>query len=286
MGLTAPDDGRRGGARRPPPGAGSPPSARRRDQKALQIVFQNPDSALNRRHSVQRLISRSLSKLGRLHRPRLRERLLAAGQVGAAARALPADAPLAALGRPQAARRDRPRVRRRPADRRLRRADLGARRLGPGGDPQPAHRPAAARGRRLPVHQPRPRRRALPGRPDRRALPRPRDGDRPRRAGVRRPAASLHRGAAVARCRRSTTSTACGSGWRARSPAPPTRRTGCPFHTRCPRKIGEICETTEPELREEEAGHGIRCHIPLEELRRLQAVDGSAETAPAAQADA
>jgi peptide/nickel transport system ATP-binding protein len=50
---------------------------------------------------------------------------------------------------------------------------------------------------------------------------------------------------------------------------------GCPFQTRCPRKIGEICETTEPPLHEEEAGHGIRCHIPLEELRRLQTVDGS-----------
>ncbi|MEO8967293.1 MAG: ABC transporter ATP-binding protein [Solirubrobacteraceae bacterium] len=48
--------------------------------------------------------------------------------------------------------------------------------------------------------------------------------------------------------------------------------TGCPFHTRCPRKIGEICETTEPELREEEPGHGIRCHIPLDELARLQAL--------------
>ena len=34
------------------------------DQKALQIVFQNPDSALNRRHSIRQLISRSLSKLG------------------------------------------------------------------------------------------------------------------------------------------------------------------------------------------------------------------------------
>jgi len=63
---------------------------------------------------------------------------------------------------------------------------------------------------------------------------------------------------------------------------------GCPFQTRCPRKIGEICETTEPELREEQAGHGVRCHIPLEELRRLQAVDGdSAPTdAPPAPADA
>ena len=46
---------------------------------------------------------------------------------------------------------------------------------------------------------------------------------------------------------------------------------GCPFQTRCPRKIGEICETTEPELLEVEPGHSIRCHIPLEELRRLQA---------------
>jgi peptide/nickel transport system ATP-binding protein len=50
---------------------------------------------------------------------------------------------------------------------------------------------------------------------------------------------------------------------------------GCPFQTRCQRKIGEICETIEPELREEAAGHGIRCHIPLEELRRLQGDEGS-----------
>jgi peptide/nickel transport system ATP-binding protein len=54
---------------------------------------------------------------------------------------------------------------------------------------------------------------------------------------------------------------------------------GCPFQTRCPRKIGEICETTEPELVEEEPGHGIRCHIPLEELRRLQSVDGNGTAA-------
>jgi peptide/nickel transport system ATP-binding protein len=55
---------------------------------------------------------------------------------------------------------------------------------------------------------------------------------------------------------------------------------GCPFQTRCPRKLGEICETTEPELVEEEAGHGIRCHIPLEELRRLQTVDSSGVASP------
>jgi peptide/nickel transport system ATP-binding protein len=46
---------------------------------------------------------------------------------------------------------------------------------------------------------------------------------------------------------------------------------GCVFHTRCPRKLGEICELEEPPLAEVERGHFLRCHIPLEELRRLQA---------------
>ena len=31
---------------------------------------------------------------------------------------------------------------------------------------------------------------------------------------------------------------------------------GCPFQTRCPRKLGSICETTEPELVEEEPATG------------------------------
>ena len=35
-------------------------------------------------------------------------------------------------------------------------------------------------------------------------------------------------------------------------------------------------------LRDERAGHVIRCHIPLDELRRLQAVDGGAAEFPAA----
>src|SRR6202042_1981754 len=49
---------------------------RPRDQlKALQIVFQNPDSALNRRHTVRRLISQPLSRLAGLSGSRLRERL-------------------------------------------------------------------------------------------------------------------------------------------------------------------------------------------------------------------
>jgi peptide/nickel transport system ATP-binding protein len=46
---------------------------------------------------------------------------------------------------------------------------------------------------------------------------------------------------------------------------------GCVFHTRCPRKIGAICEQQEPPLREAQPGHSIRCHIPYAELARLQA---------------
>ena len=45
---------------------------------------------------------------------------------------------------------------------------------------------------------------------------------------------------------------------------------GCVFHTRCPRKVGEICEREEPPLLEVEPGHTMSCHIPLEELRQLQ----------------
>ena len=45
---------------------------------------------------------------------------------------------------------------------------------------------------------------------------------------------------------------------------------GCVFHTRCPRKVGEICEQEEPPLVEVEGQHLMRCHIPIEELRRLQ----------------
>jgi peptide/nickel transport system ATP-binding protein len=45
---------------------------------------------------------------------------------------------------------------------------------------------------------------------------------------------------------------------------------GCVFHTRCPRKLGPICEEVEPPLVEVEPEHMMRCHIPLEELRVLQ----------------
>ncbi len=53
-------------------------------------------------------------------------------------------------------------------------------------------------------------------------------------------------------------------------PEPSNPPSGCVFQTRCPRKIGEICETVEPELEEAEPGWFKRCHIPVEELREVQ----------------
>ena len=46
---------------------------------------------------------------------------------------------------------------------------------------------------------------------------------------------------------------------------------GCRFHPRCPRSLGDICREQEPPWRVGEGDHRIYCHIPLDELARLQA---------------
>jgi peptide/nickel transport system ATP-binding protein len=47
---------------------------------------------------------------------------------------------------------------------------------------------------------------------------------------------------------------------------------GCSFQTRCPRKIGEVCETEEPQLSpvagEEASGHCLSCHLEAAELEQ------------------
>ena len=72
---------------------------------------------------------------------------------------------------------------------------------------------------------------------------------------------------------------------------------GCPFHARCPRYLGDICRTEKPPWRfPARAGaapsptpdpgttsHAIRCHIPYEELRALQRA-GDAAAPPGAEA--
>jgi peptide/nickel transport system ATP-binding protein len=50
--------------------------------------------------------------------------------------------------------------------------------------------------------------------------------------------------------------------------SPPT---GCVFHTRCPRRLASgICESAEPPLAEVEPGHLMSCHIPIDQLTTLQ----------------
>jgi peptide/nickel transport system ATP-binding protein len=49
---------------------------------------------------------------------------------------------------------------------------------------------------------------------------------------------------------------------------------GCVFHTRCHRSLGELCEEQEPALLDTGDGRLMRCHIPLDDLARLQAPAG------------
>jgi peptide/nickel transport system ATP-binding protein len=41
---------------------------------------------------------------------------------------------------------------------------------------------------------------------------------------------------------------------------------GCRFHTRCPRFLGDLCVQQEPPWQDASGGHWIRCHIPAGEL--------------------
>ncbi len=53
---------------------------------------------------------------------------------------------------------------------------------------------------------------------------------------------------------------------------------GCVFHTRCPRRLSSgVCESSEPPLVEVEPDHMMRCHIPITELRRLQGKEPSGQ---------
>ncbi|MGF6968889.1 peptide/nickel transport system ATP-binding protein [Paraburkholderia sp. WC7.3g] len=59
-------------------------------------------------------------------------------------------------------------------------------------------------------------------------------------------------------------------------PWPGAMPVGCVFHTRCPRKLGAICEQQDPPFADaggaanSPSAHRIRCHIPVATLRELQ----------------
>jgi peptide/nickel transport system ATP-binding protein len=44
--------------------------------------------------------------------------------------------------------------------------------------------------------------------------------------------------------------------------------TGCVFHTRCPRKLGKICEEKQPDFMILDGEHQVRCHLQAEQLSR------------------
>ena len=182
---TPPDAGGQVDARRAPVVARTPPSAPPTTSVPMQMIFQNPDSALNRNWTVRRILSAvgaPSSRASRARRPTRGSTQLAESLRLTPASPRPEAAP--AVGRPQAARRDRPCLRRRPAHRRVRRADQRARRVGAGRDPQPARRAAGGRPHELPVHLARPGRGALPRRPHRRDVPRTHHGARHHRRQI------------------------------------------------------------------------------------------------------
>ena len=268
LGLTAPDDGAAITLADQPLGA----DWRRRSheqQKYLQIVFQNPDSALNRRHSVRRLISRALSRLGGYSGDALAERLkalvaevrlserhlpmrpaqLSGGlkQRVAIARAFAGDPHIVVCDEPTSALDVSVQAailnlltdlqRREGVSYLFISHDLGVVRY-------LSDRIAVMYLGRIMELGPAEHVFEGPHHPYTEALlsavPTLEDGGRERipLTGEIPSAAN-----------------------------PPT---GCVFHTRCHRKLGEICETTEPPLAEAEPGHAIRCHIPIDQLRRLQ----------------
>ena len=53
-------------------------------------------------------------------------------------------------------------------------------------------------------------------------------------------------------------------------PSPANPPSGCVFHPRCHRAIAGTCDATEPPVVEVSLGHSIRCHIPADELKALQ----------------
>ncbi|MCA9960007.1 MAG: ABC transporter ATP-binding protein, partial [Anaerolineales bacterium] len=54
-------------------------------------------------------------------------------------------------------------------------------------------------------------------------------------------------------------------------PSQINKPSGCPFHPRCPRYLGEICARETPPWQTHANGKRIFCHIPLSELTRQQA---------------
>ena len=55
-------------------------------------------------------------------------------------------------------------------------------------------------------------------------------------------------------------------------PSPKRPPAGCCFSTRCPRRLGPVCDDEPPPLVEAGAGHRLACHIPLADLAAVEPI--------------
>ena len=62
-------------------------------------------------------------------------------------------------------------------------------------------------------------------------------------------------------------------------PSPLNPPKGCPFASRCPHKIGSICDHTPPPQRQFDRGHTISCHIEAGQLEKMEPVFDLKESA-------
>jgi len=63
-------------------------------------------------------------------------------------------------------------------------------------------------------------------------------------------------------------------------PSPSNPPAGCPFSTRCPYVLGELCREKRPPVHEFSATHKIACHLPRERLLAMQPVIAVPSEAP------
>jgi peptide/nickel transport system ATP-binding protein len=255
-------------------GTALPENASRRtreQQKTLQIVFQNPDSALNRRHSIRRLLSRALSKLGGYRGDALLTRLKKLlSEVRLAERYLPMRPAQLSGG-----------LKQRVA---IARAFAGDPRVVVCDEPTSAL-DVSVQAAILNLLNDLQRREQVS------YLFISHDLGVVRYLSDRIAVLYLGRVMELGSAEQvfnaphhpyteallSAVPTLDGNGARERIrlegeiPSAANPPSGCVFHTRCPRFLGDVCVNNEPPLAEAEPGHSIRCHIPLEELRRLQA---------------
>jgi peptide/nickel transport system ATP-binding protein len=279
MGLTGPDEG----AEITLDGRPLAPLATKRssvDQKALQLVFQNPDSALNRRHQVRRILLRALRKLGDLTGERAEQRLLElAEEVRLAERYLSVRPAQLSGG-----------LKQRVA---IARAFAGNPRLVVCDEPTSALDVSvqAAILNLLVELQVKARVAYLFISHDLGVVRYISD-----RIAVLYLGRLMEVGSAevvfsgphhpYTEALLSAVPTIDGGGREriklaGEIPSAAEPPSGCVFHTRCHRKLGAICEQQEPPLVEVGEGHVMSCHIPIDELRRLQR---KAQPTPAEQA--